>query len=361
MNSSSEDNSNSGNIAAVQSILYIILLLTAIVGNGLFFFLYIRHKILRTVHHVLFADLSVIDSLNSIINIPLSICYVVFDTPSLRGKTFAWTVSFLHTFFALLSLASMALQMVDRYVAVCWPILYKTSKSIPQIIAVIFVKWLVILTLVLLVYVPLYDLDLGSSPVLRYRELYSKKSGQKLPLYVVSTFVLIILLFGGLTLRKLRKRPGEVAGAVHNARNSSNMKARKKAVLTILILLVIALISYLPLVIKTRLSLGLEQQAKNSLVFVIIFTLSVPSAVNPFIILIRVRRFSDRFKLLQNNLRPICCKDQTKVKTIAIFSISRYSTSCCGGAGNVLYRVSSCTDLASSQKLKTTKRRRTSI
>ena len=135
MNFSSEDNSNSANITAVQSILYIILLLTAIVGNGLFFFLYIRHKTLRTVHNALFADLSVIDSLNSIINIPLSICYVVFATPSLRGKTFPWTVSFLHTFFALLSLASMALQMVDRYVAVCWPILYKTSKSIPKIIA----------------------------------------------------------------------------------------------------------------------------------------------------------------------------------------------------------------------------------
>ena len=80
MNSSSEDNSNSGNIAAVQSILYIILLLTVIVGNGLFFSLYIRHKTLRTVHHALFADLSVIDSLNSIINMPLSICYVVLDT-----------------------------------------------------------------------------------------------------------------------------------------------------------------------------------------------------------------------------------------------------------------------------------------
>ena len=115
--------------------------------------------------------------------------------------------------------------------------------------------------------------------------------------------------------------------------------------------MVIALISYLPSVVKTRLWLGLEQQVKNWFAFVIIFTLSVPSAVNPFIILIRVKRFSDRLKLLKNNLRLICCKDQTIVENIAS-SISLYGTSYCGDSGYVLSRTSSCPDLGSSRKLK---------
>ena len=308
--------SDSGYTSPVQCTLFISLLLTAVVGNGLFFFLFIRNKTLRTVHHALFADLSIIDLLNSVINIPLSICYVVYDIPSCRGKTFAWTVSFLHSLFALLSLSSMALQMIDRYLAVCWPILYKATKSMPKIIVVIFVKWLVVLTIILLIYVPLYDIDLVNSSVLDYREVYSKRSGQKLPRYVVPMFVLMIVLFGGFSLWTLRKRPAHIAGAVQNAPNSPSARARRKAVHTILILMTIALVSYLPAVIKSRVWLELENQAKVWFAFVIMFTLSVPSAVNPFIILIRVKRFSDKLRALTNSTLLICCKNQVDVENI---------------------------------------------
>ena len=309
---------DSGYIAPFQTTLFILLLLTAIVGNGLFFFLFIRNKSLRTVHHAFFADLAIIDLLNGLINIPLSICYVVYDIPSCRGKTFAWIVSFLHAFFALLSLSSMALQMIDRYLAVCWPIFYKVNKSMVKIIVTVLIKWLVILTIILLIYVPLYDIDIGNSPVLEYRELYARKSGQRLSKYVVPLFFVVILLFGGLSLWNLRKRLGQIGGAPQNARhNSPSTRARKKAVYTILLLLIIALISYLPAVIRSRMWLGLESQRRLWLAFAIIFTASVPSALNPFIVLIRVKLFSDKLKALINVIKSVCADSQADVQNVA--------------------------------------------
>ena len=72
-------------------------------------------------------------------------------------------------------------------------------------------------------------MDLGGSPVLKYRELYSKKSGQKLPRYVIPVFVLMMLFLGGLTLWNLRKQRGYAAGAAQNIHNLPSMKARKKS------------------------------------------------------------------------------------------------------------------------------------
>ncbi|XP_078352219.1 trace amine-associated receptor 1-like [Oculina patagonica] len=307
-NSSVDDNSISGDMIAVQFTLFIILLQAAVVGNGLLFFLFIRNRTLRTVHHALIANLSMVDLLNSVINIPLSICYVVLDTGSFRGKKIAWTVSFLHSCFALLSLSAIALQMIDRYLAICWPVFYKAKKSLTKVIAAIFVKWLVVFAIVLAAYIPLYGLDIGHVSVLEYRELYARESGQKIPKYIVPIFVFMILLFGGLSLKKLKNRAVLAEDAVgQNRQNSPNTRARKKAVYTILILLSISMAAYLPAVINGRVRLGLRNQAKRWLVFVIIFMLSVSSTVNPYIALIRVKCFADKLKVLINSVKVFCC------------------------------------------------------
>lgn len=352
MASLNEESSDSGYSAAVQTTLFIFLLLAAVVGNGLFIFLFIRHKTLRTVHHALFFDLAVIDLLNSVINTPLSICYLVYDIPNCRGKTFAWIVSFLHLFLSLLSLSFLALQMVDRYLAVCWPFFYKVNKSMVKMIAIILIKWLVILTIVLFTYIPLYEIDIGNAPVVDYRELYAKGSGQKLSRYVAPVFVFVILVFGGLSLWKLRKRRGPVADVAQNAHNSLSTKMRKKAIYTILILLMVTLISYLPAVIKGRIWLGLENQAKIWLVFAIMFTLSVPSAVNPFIVLIRVKLISDKLKALIYGVKSIYCKNETDIENVEETKRENFPPTILGprripcDQASVISRSISCPDIA---------------
>ena len=66
MGSFIEESSDGGYIAPFQTTLFLTLLLAAVVGNGLVFFLFIRNKTLRTVHYAFFADLSIIDLLNSL-------------------------------------------------------------------------------------------------------------------------------------------------------------------------------------------------------------------------------------------------------------------------------------------------------
>ena len=66
-----DDGNNNADMIAVQFTLFIILLLAAVLGNGLLFFLFIRNRTLPTLHHVLIANLSTGDLLNSAINIPV--------------------------------------------------------------------------------------------------------------------------------------------------------------------------------------------------------------------------------------------------------------------------------------------------
>ena len=192
-------------------------------------------------------------------------------------------------------------------------------------------------------------MDLGGSPVLKYRELYSKKSGQKIPRYVIPVFVLMILFFGRLTLWNLRKQPGYAAGAAQNVHNLPSMKARKKAVFTILILQAIRLISYLPLTIKARLWLGLENEAYTWLVF----SLFVPSAVNPFIVIYRVKRFSDKLEALRNDVKSMCCQNLAdKGADSSYFQGNgfKHRPICCHDGLRIQARSTCCQDVTSTKK-----------
>ncbi|KAL9988983.1 hypothetical protein ACROYT_G003484 [Oculina patagonica] len=80
-------NSTEGNnwyAILIQSSLYVLLALVAIIGNGLVIFLFTRHKTLRNLPNYLIVDLSIVDLLNSVVNTPLSICYVVLNDPVYR-------------------------------------------------------------------------------------------------------------------------------------------------------------------------------------------------------------------------------------------------------------------------------------
>ena len=130
---------------AVRIFLYTSFLIAAINGNVLLFFSLFRYKVLRTVHDALIADFAVVDFLNCVVIIPLSIHFVVLER--FHVKSFVWALSFLHSFFILNSLFTLMLQMVDRYLAISFPFTYKAKKSWTKIIAVISFKWFAILTI----------------------------------------------------------------------------------------------------------------------------------------------------------------------------------------------------------------------
>ena len=216
---------------AVRIFLYTSFLIAAINGNVLLFFSLFRNKVLRIVHDALIADFAVVDFLNCVVIIPLSIHFVVLER--FHVKSFVWALSFLHSFFILNTLSTVMLQMVDRYLAIPFPVTYKAKKSWTKIIAVISFKWYAILTITLSVYVLVYHVDIGKSTAFHYRKVCARETEKALPKYVVPFFVAIILVFGASSLRSLKRleHPRQVG---HTARvptqeHSPSSKARKKS------------------------------------------------------------------------------------------------------------------------------------
>lgn len=146
-----------------------------------------------------------------------------------------------------------------------------------------------------------YHVDIGKSTAFHYRKVCARETEKALPKYVVPFFVAIILVFGASSLRNLKrlKHPRQVG---HTARvptqeHSPSSKARKKSLYTVLLLLYITATAYLLAAIKVTVWFELsEPQMRQWLALVIAFLLFFPSAVNPYIILFRVKKFTDKLK-----------------------------------------------------------------
>ena len=287
----------------IQSSLYALLALAAIVGNGLVIFLFTRHKTLRKLPNYLIVDLAIVDLLNSVINIPLSICYVVLNDSVYRGRTFAWIVSLLHIMFSLLSLTTMALQMIDRYLAVCWPVFYMANKSKTKMLVIILAKWVFIISLTGLLYFPLFKIDLGSVPVVNYRRFYSRTLSAYFKRIVVYVCILSMIVFAVLAMRKLRQ-PARELPAAGQYRNSPMARIRQKALYTILIVTFMCVVSYLPMIIRSVVGFGFENSEKEAhlAAFAMMICLAIPSALNPIVYLNRVQDFALKVKQLNASL-----------------------------------------------------------
>lgn len=294
---------NSLYVVLTQSSLYALLALLAIAGNGLVIFLFTRHKTLRDLPNYLIVDLSFVDFFNSVVNIPLTICSVVLNYSIFRNRTFAWSVSLLHSLFSLLSLTTMTLQMTDRYLAVCWPVLYKAKKSKTKLLVAIVLKWIVNISLTVLLYFPLYKIDLGSVAVISYRRAYSRTLFSFFLRLVVYACMFLIIVFAILALTRLR-RPANVLPAEGQNGNSPMARIRRKALYTILIVTFMCVASYVPLIIQGVVGFGFEDDGRETRLaaFAVMICLAMPSALNPFVFLTRVHSFTSKVKELKASL-----------------------------------------------------------
>ena len=286
---------------AVQTTICVLVGLVAIAGNGLLIFLFCRHKTLRKLPSFLIIDLSIVDLLNSVTNIPLLICYSVLDIPSFRGKTVAFTASFLNSLFTLLSLSIVALQKADRHLAVCWPAFYKANtESKAKLFVIVLVKWILIMILTVFVHIPLYKIDLGSETVFRYRYFYSREKASHVTRVVAFACLLAVIVFACLALRTLRERAQAMAAAGQNA-NSPTARLRRNAIHTIIIVTVFNIASYLPpvITIMARNVIASSSLAGQLIGFVVMISLAIPSTVDPFLFLRRVNDFKEKVKELK--------------------------------------------------------------
>ena len=174
-----------------------------------FLAIFAKFKNLRTFPNIFFANLSVIDFLNALINIPLIILILVVQPSWMKGKTWAIVGGSLHLEFILLNIVSMFGLVLDRFLALYLDLKYFTWKITKKAYVAVFLIWLVCTVLVAVSSIRLFDLDLEDST---FRESRRKIFDDRKNL-VVSTMVIFIAaatMFGILTTYTIHQKKKKV-------------------------------------------------------------------------------------------------------------------------------------------------------
>ena len=132
--------------------------------------------------------------LNAAINMPIHLLYTVLEPRLFRGPISAFLITFFQRVFALLNLASMLVLLANMYFGIAFNLKYYVWKRKRKLKAALccFLVWLTCTALAQLSCLPIQSIDLGDSPVARYRtEIF--KAGKHHFIAVASFF-----LFGGI-------------------------------------------------------------------------------------------------------------------------------------------------------------------
>ena len=122
--------------------------LFGVLGNGLVLALIKRFKSLRTFPNALIANLSAVDILNVVINMPIHLVSSVWETSWFKGKDLAIMTAFFNRLFIILNLASMLALMVNMYFAIAFKMKYHVWKSNKKAVVFSCVIWFVSILIV---------------------------------------------------------------------------------------------------------------------------------------------------------------------------------------------------------------------
>lgn len=195
----------------LQLTLVVVLFLLSVTGNLCVCILLIRYKRLRTIPNLFLANISSVQLLNTIINLPLLILDNVIMSKEFGGQTTSWVTVLLYVTFIILNVYSMVIMMFERYVAISFGMSYKvwTSKSKAFIgIAIVWVSAVVVSLATLL---SVLDIDLGDKPVHIYRGEYFKKAVRYSFLINVVLSILGIIMLSLFTFQSIRLQTLQVS------------------------------------------------------------------------------------------------------------------------------------------------------
>lgn len=162
-------------------------------GNGFVLCILARFKTLRTFPNILIANLALVDFLTGVINMPMYLLWGVFKVKWFTGKTLAIFVAFAGSFSTFIGKTSMLVLLVNAFLAITFDLKYYIWKTNDKAIAIVAAEWLIgLLTIVSLISLQLYDIDLGDAPLLEYNHVYIAKN---LPFMATSMDLFIDRLF----------------------------------------------------------------------------------------------------------------------------------------------------------------------
>lgn len=193
----------------IMSMLTSILASASVLGNGLVLAVIARFKSLRTVPNILLTNLAVVDLLNTAINMPLYLIWFTFEASWYRGKTLAIINTSLNRFFAMLNLVSMFTMMTNMYLAISFGLNYLAWMTKKKALICVFLIWFISIMMVILLAVPVLDIDLGDVHVIKYRaEIF--KRGKNFVAVIMAFFIICGAIVCFLTARSIKRKRKEV-------------------------------------------------------------------------------------------------------------------------------------------------------
>lgn len=192
--------------AVVQFVLLAIIFLLAVVGNGLVCFVVYHFKQMRTIPNILIVNLSVIDLINSLINMPLFAGFYIFKADVFSGKWTSYVFSSLHNYMLYLNVLSLVLLMADRYGAIKFKFRYHAWKTKTKVYLGIAAIWLtgtaLIISLGFRRHIILSRYE--GLPLIEYRRILFKTEGWKVALGLFGAPLIIITALGALIWRSVK-------------------------------------------------------------------------------------------------------------------------------------------------------------
>lgn len=181
----------------------------SVLGNGFVLGILVRFKELRTYPNIMTANLSLVDLLNALINMPIFLLSAVLKISWFKGKILAIISSFLSRLIVLLNVSSMTLLQVNVFLALTFDLRFFTWKTKEKAVAIVLIEWLICLVLASLASVPLFDVDLQDAPVYKYRRQFYTQDRYFLAPFM-GLFVVAAIVFGALVVRSVEKKKLEV-------------------------------------------------------------------------------------------------------------------------------------------------------
>ena len=192
---------------AVQITFLSVIFLLAVAGNSLVCFVVFRFKHLRSVPNVLIVNLSLIDLLNALVNMPLFASFYIVRADVFTGKWVSYVFSSLHNFVIYLNVLSLLVIMVDRYGAIAYGLRYHTWKTKGKACVVIGLIWATGTVLLIFLGI-LRDHVLSRYEGLKlmdYRRILYKAVGWQVALVIFGVPFAIIVCLGVLIWRAVKK------------------------------------------------------------------------------------------------------------------------------------------------------------
>ena len=190
-----------------QFVILAIIFLVAVAGNSLVCYIVYHFKNLRTIPNILIVNLSLIDLLNSLANMPLFAGFYIFKADVFSGKWISYVFSSLHNYMLFLNILTLLALMADRYGAIAFKLRYHAWKTKTKVYRGIAAIWTT--GTALIVYLGIRRDRILSQyeglTLMEYRRILYKAEGWKVALVLFGVPFLIILVLGVLIWRSVKK------------------------------------------------------------------------------------------------------------------------------------------------------------